>query len=460
MVADRYRLIEPLGRGGFSEVWQAEDIGLGRAVAVKLFTQPVGQPDLVARFHREARVLAGLRHPNVVVVFDAGIDQGVPYLVMELLAGPSLDGLLARRGPLPAGLALGYAEQAAAGLGAAHAAGVVHRDIKPANLVLDSNGMLKIVDFGIARLSGASTVVTAAGVMLGTPAYLSPEQAAGRPAEPRSDLYALGCVLYALLAGEPPFTGEHPAATVHQHLNAPVPPVRERRPDAPPVIDRLLAALLAKNPQDRPPDAATVAAWLAQARSAAGPAAPAMTLPLPAAGPDGPGPPGRGPWRRWPLPLAAAAAIAAVLGALALIHSGGAAHSAQGASPASSRPPAATAGSQRQPAPRAHHHPKPAAPADAVNAVQQAVLQGEKQGAIQPHAATDLLNQLSEISKSISHGNLEGAGHKVSDLLHHLDDLTHNGQISAHGLALIEPPIRELVKLLPQKPDKPGGDHR
>ncbi len=192
--------------------------------------------------------VAGLRHPNVVVVFDAGVDRDVPYVVMELLAGPSLDGLLALRGPLPAGLAVGYAEQAAAGLAGAHAAGVVHRDIKPGNLVLDSDGTLKVVDFGIASLAGASMSLTGSGVMLGTPAYLSPEQAAGRPAEPRSDLYALGCVLYALLTGGPPFTGDHPAATALQHLTAAAPPVLERRPGLPLVLGQLLAALLAKDP--------------------------------------------------------------------------------------------------------------------------------------------------------------------------------------------------------------------
>src|SRR5258708_25051803 len=168
VLAGRYRLVSSLGRGGFSEVWQAEDSVLGRAVAVKLFSAPAGQADLVARFRREARTVAGLRHQNVVVVFDAGVDQDVPYVVMELLAGPSLDGLLALRGPLPAKLALGYAEQAAAGLAAAHAAGVVHRDIKPANLVLDGDGTLKVVDFGIASLSGASLSLTGPGVTLGT----------------------------------------------------------------------------------------------------------------------------------------------------------------------------------------------------------------------------------------------------------------------------------------------------
>src|SRR5258708_18811105 len=324
---------------------QAEDGLLGRAVAVKLFTAPPGQPDLLARFDREARIVAGLRHPNLVVVFDAGVDQDVPYVVMELLAGPSLDALLALRGPLPLEVALGYAKQAAAGLAAAHAAGVVHRDVKPGNLVLDGDGTLKVVDFGIASLAGASTSLTASGGTLGTPAYLSPEPAAGRPAEPRSDLYALGCVLYALLTGSPPFTGDHPVATAVQHLNAAAPPVHERRPDLPPVIDQLLATLLAKDPQDRPPDAATAAGWLGEVRRALPPAASAATIAFPVAGPEGSAPPRRPPGRRRGLlGIAGGAAVAVLLAALALTRVAG--HPAQAGLPASSRPAATRAPSR------------------------------------------------------------------------------------------------------------------
>ncbi len=451
VVAGRYRLRKSLGRGGFSEVWQAEDGLLGRAVAVKLFTAPPGQPDLLARFDREARIVAGLRHPNVVVVFDAGVDQDVPYVVMELLAGPSLDRLLAARGPLPAELALGYAEQAAAGLAAAHAARVVHRDIKPGNLVLDSDGTLKIVDFGIATLARAATSLTAAGVTFGTPAYLSPEQAAGRPAEPRSDLYALGCVLYALLTGDPPFTGEHPVTTAQQHLTATARPVRERRPDLPPVIDQILAALLAKNPDDRPADAAAAGWWLAELRRTLGPAAPTGTIPIPVAVPERSGPPRLlSRRRRWALAIAGGAAVAALLATLALNHGGG--HPAQAASRAPSRPPTAKAVGRPQPTP----HPRiayqvPVTPAGALNAVQRAIVKAENSGAIQPHEGTDLQHQLSDISQSISQGNLQDAGHKVGDMLHHLSDLTRNGQISARGLAMIEPPISALARLLPQQ---------
>ncbi|HEY2127510.1 MAG TPA: protein kinase [Streptosporangiaceae bacterium] len=465
VLAGRYRLVRSLGRGGFSEVWQAEDGVLGRAVAVKVFTASAGQADVVARFQREARTVAGLRHPNVVVVFDAGIDQDVPYVVMELLAGPGLDRLLAERGPLPVDLALGYGEQAAAGLAAAHAAGVVHRDVKPANLVLDGDGTVKVVDFGIASLTHASASLTASGVMVGTPAFLSPEQAAGRPAGPRSDLYALGCALYALLTGSPPFTGDHPVGTAAQHLTAAAPPPSERRPGLPPVIDQLLAALLAKAPGDRPPDAATVGRWLAEVRRMLAPAAPALTMPIPvpAGGPEIPGPARRPPGRsRWLLAGAGGTAVAALLATLALTHVLDGGHPAQAGSPASShpattaapsRPAAAKTVSQSPPAqhrPIRHHH-APVTPAGAVDALGLAIIKAEKGGAIQPNAATDLQNQLSGIAQSITQGNLQDAGHKVGDLQHHLGDLTRNGQITARGLAMIEPPVGELARLLPQQ---------
>ncbi len=450
VLAGRYRLVTLLGSGGFSEVWRGEDTALGRMVAVKLLTSPADQSDLLARFDREARTLAGLRHPNVVAVFDAGADQGVPYVVMELLAGPGLDGLLAMRGRLPVDLALDYAGQAASGLAAAHAAGVVHRDIKPANLVLDGDGTLKVVDFGIARQASASAV-TAAGVTFATPAYLSPEQAAGRPAEPRSDLYSLGCVLYEMLAGQPPFSGDHPMATVHQHLNAPVPAVREHRPDVPPVVDQLLAALLAKNPEDRPPDAATVQAWLARVRPAAGPGTPGMTMQLQVGGPEGPVPHGRPTSRRrWPLAVAGGVVIAALLAGLALTHAGGSHPPKAGASASSKAVSSQPASTPRAPH-LGRHHLKPGTPAGAVQAVRDSIASAENSGAIQAQGATDLLAQLTDISQFISEGKLSDADQKVGDFLQHVDDVTHNGWISSRGLTLIKPSIRELVRSFPQQ---------
>ena len=317
---------------------------------------------------------------------------------------------------------------------------VVHRDIKPGNLVLDSDGTLKVVDFGIASLASASMSLTASGVTLGTPAYLSPEQAAGRPAEPRSDLYALGCVLYALLTGNPPFTGDHPLATAAQHLNAAAPPVHERRLDLPPVLDQLLAMLLAKNPEDRPPDAATVGRWLAEVRRTLPRAG---TIPIPVAGPEGSMPlPGLPRWARWLLAIAGSAAVV-LLAVLALTRLGE--HPAHAAFPASSRsratapsrPQAAKSAPRHQATPRQRiRHHAPVTPADAVDALRLAIVKSENSGAIQPPAATDLQNQLNGISQSISQGNLQDAGHKVSDLQHHIGDLAHHGQVSAASLAI------------------------
>jgi tRNA A-37 threonylcarbamoyl transferase component Bud32 len=450
-LADRYRLVSPLGGGGFSEVWQAEDAVLGRRVAVKLCTPAPAQPDQVQRFYREARTLAGLRHPNVVVVHDAGMDGGTPFVVMELLPGPSLSGLLASQGPLPVGLALRYAEQAAAGLAAAHDAGVVHRDIKPGNLVLADDGTLKVVDFGIARLASDAMSVTATGVTFGTPGYLSPEQAAGNPAEPRSDLYALGCVLFTLLTGQPPFTAEHPVAVAHQHLNTLAPSVRRFRPEVPAAVHQLIATLLAKDPAHRPADAATVRAMLAEARLALGPGgASPRTVPIAAvwhepAPPDGRPP--RGAGRRWLLAATAAAVLVLAVAAGLMLADGW--HLVGGAGTPST--PAATQGaSEPQPSsPAQPSHHRVTTPAAALDAARLAIVRAENSGQIEPGAAADLQNRLNDIWVKIGQGNLSDAGHKAADLLQRVADLSRNGQISARGVTMLQWPLAHLARLLP-----------
>jgi hypothetical protein len=453
-LADRYRLVSPLGGGGFSEVWQAEDGVLGRNVAVKLCTPAPAQPDQVQRFYREARTLAGLRHPNVVVVHDAGMDGGTPFVVMELLPGPSLSGLLASRGPLRVELALRYAQQAAAGLAAAHAAGVVHRDIKPGNLVLADDGTLKVVDFGIARLVSDAMSVTATGVTFGTPGYLSPEQAAGDPAGPRSDLYALGCVLFTLLTGQPPFTAEHPVAVAHQHMNTVAPSVRRFRPEVPAAVDDLIASLLAKDPAHRPVDAATVRAMLAEARSALGGGAWPRTVPIAGlwhepAQPDGKRRPGAG--RRWLLAAAAAAVLVLAVAAGLMLADGWHLVGASGTPATPAATPAATqAVSEPQPSsPAQPSHHRATTPAAAVNAARLAIVRAENSGQIEPGAATDLQNRLNDIWVKISQGNLPDAGHKAADLLQRVADLSRNGQIRPRGVTMLQWPLAHLVRLLP-----------
>lgn len=264
VIADRYQLESPLGRGGMAEVWRARDNRLGRPVAVKILDQPgLADPSGLERFRREAQAVARIAHPNIVAAYDYGSQDGRPYLVMELVAGDTLDALLAR-GPLPVPEAVRIAAQACAALDAAHRAGVVHRDIKPGNLIITPDGTVKVLDFGIARLQDTATqaALTRPATVIGTSHYMAPEQAAGTSADPRTDLYAIGCVLYAALTGAPPFPGDNPMGVLYHHLNSPPPPLRERRPDVPPALEQLIAELLAKNPADRPADAAQVRARL------------------------------------------------------------------------------------------------------------------------------------------------------------------------------------------------------
>ena len=256
LLAGRYRLDEPIGAGGFSEVWRATDTVLARPVAVKLLhpgcTQ---QPEVLARFRAEARNAAALWHVNIAHVYDYNESAGglQPYLVMELVNGPSLAGVLAG-GPLSAAWTMDIVAQTAAGLQAAHATGLIHRDVKPANLLLASSGTVKITDFGISHAIG-SAPVTVTGVVMGTAEYLAPERIAGAQATPASDLYALGIVAYECLAGTPPFAGQ-PLDVACAHRDRPVPPLP---PSVPAGVSTLVMQLVAKDPAWRPGSATDVA---------------------------------------------------------------------------------------------------------------------------------------------------------------------------------------------------------
>ncbi|WSJ96484.1 serine/threonine protein kinase [Streptomyces sp. NBC_01320] len=261
LVADRYRLEAEIGRGGMGEVWRATDAVLGRPVAVKLMLDGGADEQATARFRLEAQTAAKLNHPNVVTVFDFGSWNDRLYLVMELVDGESLAQVLAATGAFSPQRVAGVAGQIAAGMAAAHQQGVIHRDIKPGNLMQDAGGAVKIGDFGIARfVDEASTALTGAGQIVGTSLYLAPERALGRPAGPASDVYALGCVLYQLLVGEPPFRAGNAAALLHLHVTAPPAPPSLRRPELPGAFEEQLLRMLAKQPEDRP-SARDVADW-------------------------------------------------------------------------------------------------------------------------------------------------------------------------------------------------------
>ncbi|MFJ3811239.1 serine/threonine-protein kinase [Streptomyces sp. NPDC090073] len=261
LLADRYQLQERLGRGAMGEVWRADDRLLGRPVAVKLLrAEAAADAD---RFRLEAQTGGRLNHPNLVGMYDFGSHHDQFYLVMELVDGWTLAQERSLRGALNPQDAAAIAAQAAAGLAAAHQRGVIHRDIKPANVMLTGDRTAKIADFGIARFTDeAASALTATGKILGTADYLAPERALGRPAQPASDVYSLGCVLYELLTSRTPFRGATSLAVVKQHVDAtPAPPSR-LRPEIPQQLSDYVLLLLAKDPATRP-TAEQAAYWLA-----------------------------------------------------------------------------------------------------------------------------------------------------------------------------------------------------
>jgi eukaryotic-like serine/threonine-protein kinase len=278
-LAGRYRLEQVIGRGGMSTVYRATDSVLARTVAVKILLAGLADEDpaYVARFQREARAAAALRDPAVVSVYDVGVDDGTRFIVMEHVDGRSLATLLKGGKPLPVDEALGIGEQVAKALGAAHRAGIVHRDIKPANVMVAGNGTVKVLDFGVARMLDGTTITQAASV-LGTAAYMAPERALGEAGDARSDIYSLGCLLYAMLSGAPPFRAEHAAAMLHQHVNSRPPPVGELQAGVPPELDTLVADMLAKAPRDRPQSAERVGERLAAMAEPVDPTAPTAPI--------------------------------------------------------------------------------------------------------------------------------------------------------------------------------------
>jgi len=267
VIGGRYELEEPpLGRGGMAEVYVGRDIKLEREVAVKFVRFPDDRPDreLVRRFVRESRITAGLEHPGVPPVYDVGTHEERPYLVMQRVRGLSVSDLVAEHGPLPIGWAAAIAAQTCSVLSVAHRESLVHRDLKPSNLMLCPDGTIKVLDFGLAVALDRPdfSQITHTGVALGTPAYMAPEQVEANISTPRTDLYGLGCTLYEMLTGHQVFSGSTPYALMRMAVERKPRPVRERRPEVPLELDRLVARLLEKRPDDRPSNADEVFACL------------------------------------------------------------------------------------------------------------------------------------------------------------------------------------------------------
>ncbi|UZF56459.1 Stk1 family PASTA domain-containing Ser/Thr kinase [Gordonia polyisoprenivorans] len=281
-LSDRYELGETLGFGGMSEVHYARDLLLNRDVAVKVLRADLARdPSFYLRFRREAQNAAKLNHPTIVQVFDTGeaeTDEGpLPFIVMEYVDGETLRDVLRRNGPVAPRQAMTWMADVAAAMDFSHRNGIVHRDMKPANVMIDSSGAVKVMDFGIARAMNDSTsTMTQTSAVMGTAQYLSPEQARGIKVDPRSDIYSMGCVLFELLTGEPPFTGDSPVAVAHQHVHEDPRWPSAVRPDIPPELDSIVMKAMSKNKENRYQSAAELRSDLIKVLAGGKPSAPLL----------------------------------------------------------------------------------------------------------------------------------------------------------------------------------------
>jgi predicted Ser/Thr protein kinase len=473
-LAGRYELREVVGRGGMSVVHRAEDRVLGRVVAVKLLaTERAQDPVFVARFEREARALAALNHRNIVRVFDAGRDRETRFIVMEHVTGRTLAQVAGSKpGPSVARAAQIVFEIAQA-LDAAHHAGIIHRDLKPANVMITEDGGVKVLDFGIARAL-ADTSLTQTAVVLGSAPYLAPEVTRGDRADERSDVYSLGCVLYELLTGRPPFTGDLAAAILHQHNSARPWPPRELNPGVPRALDSLVLRMLAKTPSDRPQTANLVARDLARSAH----------VPVTARESKGPGAPPRTErstdptrrlvaMRRSPRPRVMAAALLAclllsgVLVALlgssarrprrALTHHPVATASRGRGSP---RPTTATqtrkAPARNGPGATAAAPPAPMTVPQAAGALMMLIAQDLRSGAVDQHGQ-DLLKHSQDILTAYEQGHIADGVHKVEDLAKHSVELSEHGDVQSSAFPAIVASINQLRAAMLRSAQPAGG---
>lgn len=252
LLGGRYRILQRLGSGGMADVFHARDLNLQREVALKVLRDTLIEDSAFqARFLQEARDAANLTHPNIVTIFDFGHDAGRYFLVMEYIPGTDLKTLLRRRGTLGVNEAVAMMIQTCAGIGYAHRAGIVHCDLKPHNVLVSEDGRVKVTDFGIARALATIEPDEGAKVVWGSPKYSAPEQSAGRPPSPSSDVYSLGVMLFELLTGRPPFYADDPARLAVMHQTTPPPSPQSIRPDIPPALNQIILKVLAKEPAAR-----------------------------------------------------------------------------------------------------------------------------------------------------------------------------------------------------------------
>jgi serine/threonine-protein kinase len=424
----RYEVESRLGEGGMATVFGGSDRLLGRKVAIKVLARQYAKdPTAVERFRREAQAAAGLNHPNVVSVFDTGSDDGIHYIVMEQVEGRTLADVILKQGALQPSRASDIAVGVCRALSSAHENGMVHRDVKPGNVLLTADGGVKVADFGIARVASVDTL-TATGSVLGTASYLSPEQARGGSIDARSDIYSLGCVLYEMLTGKPPFDGDTPLSIAYKHVEEePVPP-SSLNPAVPPELEAVVTKAMAKDPDDRYGSAAEMAGDLREAAPTApleptaaipkvertdvlpvSPQGPASTEPLPATVTSD-------VRRRW-WPAAAVAGGLAALG-LALALTLGRENPLSTASPSPSQEPTS-------PAPTTTS-PPPIVPLEAAIAQFEAALVG-----LDSDVQEELVERANEALEDLNRGDQAGALEKTGELRGKVEELAEQGEISS-----------------------------
>jgi serine/threonine protein kinase len=453
VLANRYEVGELLGRGGMAEVYVATDRVLDRSVAFKVLGSWLANDGtFVERFRREALAAARISHPNLVAVFDAGSEDDVHYIVMELVPGETLADVIRKGGRLHPNRATAIAASVADALGVAHAAGIVHRDVKPGNVMLTPDGRTKLMDLGIARsIDGDS--ITHASSILGTAGYFSPEQARGDPVDHRSDIYSLGCVLYEMLTGRQPFEAQDPLAVAYKHVHeAPVPPT-SLEPSIPPGLEAVTLRAMEKEPAARFPSVADMAASLDDRTvpmapvTATTPMPPITgTAPLPEARTDTlPRRVDRARGRRPLVPLLFVLVALGLVGGLAIALFGGDPPSGR-AGPARSPSPSVSSPSSSQPPSTSPTPPPVDGVQEAVDALQGAVAQGVSDGTITDKAAEEIQKGLDEALHEFSGGDTEKALEKLGDLERKVDDLVDHDEIVHSERQKLDKAIEDLAE--------------
>jgi len=482
LLLKRYRIEEFLGQGGMAQVHRGTDLVLDRTVAVKILASNLARdPQAVQRFRREAQAAAGLGHPGIVAVYDTGSEGDVHFIVMELVTGRTLADILDEDGSLSPQRAIDVASSVASALAHAHGKGIVHRDVKPGNIMITTSGEVKVMDFGIARTVSAGTFTNTASV-LGTATYFAPEQAQGGPVDERTDLYALGVVLYEMLAGRPPFTAESPVAVAYQHVREqPTPPSR-LNPAVSPALEAVVLRAMAKDPGARQQTASELARDLQRVRSATTPAiapvsADRATQPVPVQGTavlppmtPPPGAPLEGPpshrrparrhrWGPWLVGLGALLGIA-LIGALIL--AGMSRRPTEGVGPRS-RP--TTQSPSPSPSPTASPRLVREGPLSVQAALDQVALllnEGIENDDISRRAANEIDKEVEDVIKEYERGELQKALEKLDELQGKIQELESKGEIESPMASLLGEAISDLAAAMEANPPSPrsneGGD--